>query len=131
MAAEIGTWLRQQREARGWPRAEMARRLVQAGRDANDTAMPSASSMLHNIHRWERHGGLSERHKLHYCRVLGILPSQSAPENMKDSRSPRRSRQLRPSRCCLALPGSPRICPQRSGRRTLACQQRPLSLTVD
>jgi hypothetical protein len=76
MAAEIGAWLRQEREARGWPRAEMARRLVQAGRDASDTAMPSASSMLHNIYRWERQGGVSERHRLHYCRVLGILPSQ-------------------------------------------------------
>lgn len=79
MAAELGAWLRQQREARCWPRAEMARRLVQAGRDAGDTAMPTAGSMLHNIHRWEREGGVSERHKLHYCRVLGILPGQFGP----------------------------------------------------
>jgi len=80
MSAELGAWLRQQREVRGWPRAEMARRLVQAGQENGDTAMPSASSMLHNIHRWERgEGGLSERHKLHYCRALGILPSQFGP----------------------------------------------------
>jgi tetratricopeptide (TPR) repeat protein len=79
MAADLGAWLRQEREARGWPRAEMARRLVRAGHDAGDTAMPSASGMLHNIHRWEREGGVSERHKLHYCRVLGILPSQFGP----------------------------------------------------
>jgi hypothetical protein len=79
MTAELGAWLRQQREARGWPRAEMARRLVRAGRDAGDTAMPSASGMLHNIHRWERDGGISERHKLHYCRLLGILPGQFGP----------------------------------------------------
>jgi len=32
--------------------------------------------MLHNIHRWEREGGISERHKLHYCRAFGIHPSQ-------------------------------------------------------
>jgi hypothetical protein len=86
MATDIGAWLRQQREARGWPRAEMARRLVQAGRDAGDTAMPSAPSMLHNIHRWEREGGLSERHKLHYCRVLGILPSQFGPGKQEGQR---------------------------------------------
>jgi transcriptional regulator with XRE-family HTH domain/tetratricopeptide (TPR) repeat protein len=72
-----GAWLRQQREARGWSKAEMARRLVQAGYDSGDTAMPSATSMLHNIYRWERgDGGLSERHQLHYCRALGIHPSQ-------------------------------------------------------
>ena len=54
----------------------MARRLVQAGREAGDTAVPELSGMLHNIHRWEREGGISERHKLHYCRALGIHPSQ-------------------------------------------------------
>ena len=50
----------------------MARRLVQAGRAAGDTSVPGLSGMLHNIHRWEREGGVSERHKLHYCRALGI-----------------------------------------------------------
>jgi tetratricopeptide (TPR) repeat protein len=77
--SELGAWLCQQREARGWSKAEMARRLVQAGRDNGDKAIPSISGMLHNIHRWERHGGVSERHKLHYCRALGILPSQFGP----------------------------------------------------
>jgi transcriptional regulator with XRE-family HTH domain len=73
---KLAAWLRQQREDRGWTIAEMARRLVQAGHDSDDTAMPSAASMQHNIYRWERgEGGLSERHKLHYCRALGILPS--------------------------------------------------------
>jgi transcriptional regulator with XRE-family HTH domain len=113
MAAELGAWLRQQREARGWPRAEMARRLVQAGHNAGDTAMPSASSMLHNIHRWEREGGISERHKLHYCRVLGIPPASSAPETVNDSRSPQRSRQLRPSKFRAVLPQSHRSTWQR------------------
>jgi hypothetical protein len=109
MDAELGVWLRQQREARGWPRAEMARRLVRAGHDAGDTAMPGAGGMLHNIHRWERKGGVSERHKLHYCRVLGILPSQFGPGS--------RERQLvtaaEPPVQALAIPASsPAVSPQ-------------------
>ena len=76
MDSEMAAWLRQQREDRGWSKAEMARRLVQAGRAAGDTAMPELSGMLHNIHRWEREGGISERHKLHYCRAFSIHPSQ-------------------------------------------------------
>jgi tetratricopeptide (TPR) repeat protein len=79
MDSELGAWLRQQREARGWPKAEMARRLVQAGREACDNSMPGTSGVLHNIHRWEREGGVSERHKLHYCRALGIQPGQFGP----------------------------------------------------
>ena len=79
MDSELGAWLRQQRETRGWAKAEMARRLVQAAREADDNSVPSASGMLHNIHRWEREGGVSERHKLHYCRALGIQPGQFGP----------------------------------------------------
>ena len=79
MSSELGAWLRQQREARGWAKAEMARRLVQAAREAGDNSVPSAAGMLHNIHRWERQGGVSERHKLHYCRALGIQPGQFGP----------------------------------------------------
>ena len=76
MDSEMAAWLRQQREDRGWSKAEMARRLIRAGREAGDTAVPELSGMLHNIHRWEREGGISERHTLHYCRTLGIHPSQ-------------------------------------------------------
>ena len=47
MDSELGAWLRQQREARGWPKAEMARRLVQAAHEAGDRSVPSASGMLH------------------------------------------------------------------------------------
>jgi tetratricopeptide (TPR) repeat protein len=79
MSSELGTWLRQQREARGWPKAEMARRLVQAAHQAGDNSVPSTAGMLHNIHRWEREGGVSERHKLHYCRALSIQPGQFGP----------------------------------------------------
>jgi hypothetical protein len=79
MDAELGAWLRQQRQDRGWSKPEMARRLIQAARDAGDKAMPGTDGMIHNIHRWEREGGLSERHKLHYCRTLAIHPSQFGP----------------------------------------------------
>ena len=77
MAETLVAWLRQQREARGWSRREMARQLIQAGRAADDTPMPGMDSMCHNIHRWERgQGGLTERYKLHYCRAFGIRPDQ-------------------------------------------------------
>lgn len=78
--SELGAWLRQQREARAWAKAEMARRLVQAAREAGDNSVPSVAGMLHNVHRWEREGGVSERHKLHYCRALGIQPGQFGPQ---------------------------------------------------
>ena len=90
MDSDTAAWLRQQREDRGWPKAEMARRLVQAGRAAGDTAVPELSGMLHNIHRWEREGGISERHKLHYCRALGIHPSQFGLSTGDTSTRPRR-----------------------------------------
>jgi tetratricopeptide (TPR) repeat protein len=79
MGNEVGAWLRQQREDRGWSKTEMARHLVKAGRDAGDKSMPGVDGMLHNLQRWEREGGISERHKLHYCRAFGIHPSQFAP----------------------------------------------------
>jgi transcriptional regulator with XRE-family HTH domain len=77
MTQTLGTWLRQQREARSWTRREMARQLIQAGRDTGDTTVPGVDSMCHNIHRWEQgRGGLTERYKLHYCRAFGITPDQ-------------------------------------------------------
>ena len=69
----LGVWLRQQREARGWGRREQARRLIAAGRDAGDTAMPSVDGMYHNIHRWERGDNEpAERYKLYYCKTFEI-----------------------------------------------------------
>ena len=47
MSSELGTWLRQQREARSWSRREMARQLVQAGRAADDNSLPDIDSMCH------------------------------------------------------------------------------------
>jgi hypothetical protein len=76
---ELGAWLRQQRQDRGWTKPEMARRLIQAGRDAGDTAMPGVDGVVHNINRWESEGGISERYRLPYCGALGIHPSQFGP----------------------------------------------------
>ncbi len=50
--------------------------------------MPEINGMLHNIHRWEREGGLSERHKLHYCRALDIHPGQFGPDNHENPPDP-------------------------------------------
>jgi hypothetical protein len=79
MDTELGAWLRQQREDRGWTKAEMARRLTRAAREADDTAIPELLGLQHNIHRWEREGGASERYKLYYCRAFAIHPSQFGP----------------------------------------------------
>ena len=79
MDTEPGAWLRQQREDRGWTKSEMARRLIQAARDADDKAIPELTGMLHNMHRWEREGGVSERYRHYYCRAFGIHPSQFGP----------------------------------------------------
>jgi hypothetical protein len=69
----LSVWLRQQRESRGWGRREQGRRLIQAGREAGDTSMPSVDGMYHNIHRWERGDNEpTERYKLYYCKTLGI-----------------------------------------------------------
>jgi hypothetical protein len=79
MDTELGAWLRRQREDRGWTKAEMARRLIQAAREADDTAIPELTGMQHNVHRWEREGGVSERYRLYYCRALGIHASEFSP----------------------------------------------------
>jgi transcriptional regulator with XRE-family HTH domain len=77
MPTGLGAWLRQQREARGLTRPEMARRLIQAGQARGDRSMPGRDSMCHNIYRWERgEGGLTERYRLAYCHALGLRPSQ-------------------------------------------------------
>jgi hypothetical protein len=69
----LSVWLRQQREARGWSGREQARRLIRAGRDTGDTAMPSLDTMCRNVRRWERgHGGITERYKLYYCKTFEI-----------------------------------------------------------
>jgi transcriptional regulator with XRE-family HTH domain len=77
MNTEFGTWLRAQREERGWSRSDMARRLIAAAREAGDDAMPAADNLRKSIHRWEAgQVELSDRYRLLYCRVLGIKPVQ-------------------------------------------------------
>ena len=79
MPTDVSTWLREQREARGWTRSEMARQLIAAGRARGDRQLPGLDGMCHNIYRWERGGPMSERYRLHYCRAFGIQPAQFAP----------------------------------------------------
>lgn len=80
MPGELGPWLREQRENRGWVRMEMARRLIKAGEAAGDRSVPSLESMCHNIYRWERGtDNPSERYKMYYSHALGIPPSQLGP----------------------------------------------------
>jgi transcriptional regulator with XRE-family HTH domain len=94
MSSELGTWLRQQREDRGWTRTELARQLIKAARTRGDTSVPSADNISHNIYRWER-GAVTpaERYQLYYCGAFGIpfsqfgtAPSQfgTAPPGMVD-----------------------------------------------
>jgi transcriptional regulator with XRE-family HTH domain len=79
MPSELGAWLREQRQVRGWARTEMARQLIQAGKATGDKSLPSLESMCHNLYRWERgEDSPSERYKLYYSRALGIQPSQFA-----------------------------------------------------
>ncbi len=76
MNTELGTWLRAQREERGWSRSDMARRLIATARDAGD-AMPTADNLRKSVYRWEAgQVELSERYRLLYCRALGIRPAQ-------------------------------------------------------
>jgi transcriptional regulator with XRE-family HTH domain len=80
MSSELGTWLRRQREDRGWTRSEMARQLIRAARDKGDTSVPGIDNISHNIYRWER--GVvapAERYQLYYCGAFGIPFSQFGP----------------------------------------------------
>lgn len=81
MAAELGTWLREQREQRGWSRYEMSRRLCAAAREAGDSAVPEAGTIEGYVRRWEtgRVSIISERYKLLFCRVFDIPVTQFGP----------------------------------------------------
>jgi hypothetical protein len=86
MSSELGSWLRRQREGRGWSKREMARQLLRAGKGSGDTQLPGLDGMWHNIRRWENGGGgLSERYKLHYCKALGLSPGQFGPGLARDA----------------------------------------------
>ncbi len=58
MSSELAGWLRPQRQSRGWPVAEMARRLRRAARDGGDHTMPGANALCRNIRRWENGNGM-------------------------------------------------------------------------
>jgi transcriptional regulator with XRE-family HTH domain len=91
MSSELGTWLRQQREDRGWTRTELARQLIKIARTRGDTSVPSADNISHNIYRWER-GAVTpaERYQLYYCGAFGIPFSQfgTAPSYFGTAPSP-------------------------------------------
>jgi hypothetical protein len=83
MPTELSAWLRQQRQDRGWPVPEMARRLRDAARDSGDKAVPGKEAMARNIRRWEAgqgaNSGVSERYRMHYCQALGIPLARFGP----------------------------------------------------
>lgn len=76
MADELGLWLREQRQARGWSAAEMARQIQQAARATGDRTLPGSTILASYVRRWE-HNTITpaERYRLHYCKALGIAPS--------------------------------------------------------
>lgn len=74
-AGEPGGWLRRQRQAHGWAVPEMARQLREVARQAGDH-LPEREMLTGMIRRWERGFGVSERYRLHYCRVFGLPPEQ-------------------------------------------------------
>jgi len=53
----------------------MARQLREAAQAADDV-LPASTTLITMIRRWERGAGVSERYRLHYCRVLGIAFDQ-------------------------------------------------------
>ena len=75
--ADLGPWLRQQRENKSWSRNELARRLIRTALVTGDTAMPSTADVAASIYRWER-GTVtpSDRYRLYYCHTLGIPPDR-------------------------------------------------------
>jgi transcriptional regulator with XRE-family HTH domain len=87
MASNLGLWLREQRHARGWSAAEMARRLQQGAKANGDTTIPSCATLTAYILRWER-GTITptERYRLHYCTALGIPPAQFGPGQAENGR---------------------------------------------
>src|SRR5260370_32643610 len=93
MGATYGAWLRAQRHARGCTVPEMRRHLRDAARAAGDT-LPSNDCLSVMIRRWESdRGGISERYRMHFCRMLQITmdqfgydPSQPGPPVMPVTR---------------------------------------------
>jgi tetratricopeptide (TPR) repeat protein len=72
VTSDLSTWLREQRQARGWTKREMTRKFIAAGQAAGDH-MPGPDDMWRYIHRWETgETGITERYARHYCTIFGI-----------------------------------------------------------
>ena len=84
MADDLGLWLRQQRQSRGWSAAEMARKLQHAARANGDTTLPGTAILTSYIRRWE-HGTITpgERYQLRYCKALDIRPERFGPRSLQ------------------------------------------------
>ena len=81
MTTDLGTWLRAQREERGWSRSDMARRLIATARETGDDGLPSAENLRKSIYRWETgQTDVSEKYRLLYCRVFEIKRAQFGPQ---------------------------------------------------
>jgi transcriptional regulator with XRE-family HTH domain len=83
---QLGAWLRERRLARGWGKAEMARRLHTAISARSGTA-PSVKSLTRSLGDWEGGGRYPrDRWRAVICEVLGVTfedfphpPVSSAP----------------------------------------------------
>jgi tetratricopeptide (TPR) repeat protein len=80
-----GRWLREQRQARRWDVAELARRLAGAAEDSRGD-LPDHECLVRYIRRWESGSGMSERYRLLYAKVLGLPGDlRTSSENAPDS----------------------------------------------
>jgi transcriptional regulator with XRE-family HTH domain len=85
----LGAWLRGQRLARGWSKAEMSRQLHRAGKAKDDHTVPRTAILASYVRRWETNQHhLTERYRLLYCTALGIPPSQFGPAESRFQSSP-------------------------------------------
>jgi hypothetical protein len=92
MPTELSTWLRQQRQNRGWPVPEMARRLRAAAKASGDKTVPDNEAMCRNIRRWESgcggNSGVSERYRMHFSKAFGIPLARFGPAAMRETDVP-------------------------------------------
>lgn len=86
----VGAWLRERRLARGWSKAEFARRLHAAMSTRGETA-PSVASFIRSIAGWERDGKYPrDRWRAVICEVLGAVAGISRPGRGRSPGRPRR-----------------------------------------
>jgi hypothetical protein len=75
--------------------------------------------MCRNIRRWESgHGGVSERHMLHYCKALGISPQMFGPAP-RPGEEPVMGGSASPHQAGPAIPGGGFLEPGDMDRREL------------